>query len=313
LALAAAAMALFCASASQAGAETAPAIQFLMNEPVTMFDLGLMRITEKLEKLRTEHLERDHGKISVMIAADPLRARTLQFPDKIKISSTFASYDFARSILNWDLITNVPLGVAVDEMQSMCTASLEVFREQVLLHIFDIIPPADVLPDPQRISEYIAGWFSHNGPVRRDRPTDIGEQILKISRLQVAITPRGMLAPMYEWYRCAESFVGDSVVLMPPFDAVKLIKDQLALCLVGPTTRPVDLIYLQLTLSSAGKVTKARAYSINASDTSTSDWVPALEKAAHDPRCQPLKLPKDRWPDWQDVHVSYGGRDDSDN
>ena len=82
-----------------ANANPPSTINFLMNEPVTMFDLGIDRIQNALTQLRSQHLDKDGGKICTTVG------HCVQLPDNVKLMGPFPVYEFDKNSLIWELMT----------------------------------------------------------------------------------------------------------------------------------------------------------------------------------------------------------------
>jgi hypothetical protein len=305
---------LFISANTTAEANPPPTISFLMNEPVTMFDRGMDRIRDELTQLRRQYLDKDQGKICVYDGC-------IQLPDDVELMGVFPDYEFDKGRLTLTLMTKSRYEKSKSEsdLQNKCAAALNVFQQNVLSHVFSVPAlPARAPHQPwmiERIIGYLSGWFSHHDFDRSGRPSDIGETILKVLRLEV-ITNGG--DHPYAWYRCSTPLVGDSVTLTPPFDAARLVKDQLARCFSKPKQALDRSVQLMISVSQSGKIDTAGTFVYpKSNDLATgqvseetlregvSSWTAALERAAHDPKCQPLNLPQDRWPDWKDITIDY--------
>lgn len=232
----------------------------------------------------------------------------------------FPEYEFDKNRLTWALMTKSPTQpLSDDALRDRCTISLEVFRQNLLLSAF-AVPTVDGPLRPwmiKRITDRLSSWFSHSDFDRPGRPSDIGEVLLRASWLEVITN--GDYHP-YEGYRCSQPLVGNSVTLTPPFNAAKLVMAQLERCLTRPSTALDHHIQLIISVSQAGmiksegtfvyptkpEVINGKEATVRTAGNVVKSWEAAIEAAARDQKCQPLNLPKDRWPDWKEITVDFG-------
>jgi len=191
-----------------------------------------------------------------------------------------------------------------------------VFRLNVLRFVFSIHEP-EWMDQPwakDKLAERFSEWFGHSGFDRKGRPADLAEALVNASRLLV-VTTNGDTAA-YEWFRCSTPLIGTSVELLPPFDAPGMAKAQLSPCLKRPK-EPLDRsIALNITVAESGRIEyvstmlgtkpdEAPGTSQDILQQRATSWVNAVEAATRDPKCRQLKLPKERWPDWNRILIDF--------
>jgi hypothetical protein len=144
------------AMAVPASADEEKSIHWLMREPVTLFDLGIIRLRLDVAAV-SDRFHRDG------LSADrPISGAYYLWPDqRIIVYMTVRELTAAPSALN-------------------CRETFA-YTQDRLLH--------SPLSGPRRAETYLEGLFLHEGPGNRGRPPALGEDLVEAVRLEITLLP----------------------------------------------------------------------------------------------------------------------------
>jgi hypothetical protein len=160
---------------SQAWAEQSPEVKWLMNDPVTIFDLGMKRADEAL-----------HEAVTDMIAAhEDILAGS---------SSHFASAQYAYGQNSIELTIGAVLPEdAIAPTAEACQKLVNDLQDRLLIAESVADQRRDRLAKgPPRTSEekarsLVARWFSHQGFERTNRPAGIDDKIASLIQINAKV------------------------------------------------------------------------------------------------------------------------------
>jgi hypothetical protein len=153
---------LFLSLASLAGAEPSPSVRYLMNEPVTLFDWGIVRLHEYLEEYTTHYLQ------------------TASVQD---IYAT-VSYDSRRNIILLSIVATRQARQQDESPESVRTSSKDVCRGVTQTLRKEFLADRD---RSVRRSLGIYRFFGHLGFRGKDEPLDAFEEIERITVIKVSV------------------------------------------------------------------------------------------------------------------------------
>ena len=143
-------------------AEPTPAVQYLMNEPVSMLDWGLYRMEEKIKKY-------------------------FDFPDFPKGGNPWV-FEFNY---NWDsnrIMISVGIVRELDSpAKDQCRNVISAIRGYALGNFWE-----GVKGDPQKNGSFLAKCFSHSGYTKTDIPEGLLKEIDQIIEIQVAVLDKSI-------------------------------------------------------------------------------------------------------------------------
>ena len=159
-----AAAALAVMLAGPAGAEPGPIGQWLMSQPVTLWDRGMDRADAAAERAGNAIMGGEGSKVW-----------------------GGASYDWNNNEIDLRLDILWHPGAASHEL---CNG----FRRAFLARLLDYHPDVHTVPDPaslrRHVNKEIADWFSHYGYEKQNRDKKLGEKLARIVFVTVALGGR---------------------------------------------------------------------------------------------------------------------------
>jgi hypothetical protein len=154
--------ALLLSLASLSGAEPSPSVQYLMNEPVTLFDWGIVRLHEYLEEYTTHYLQ------------------TAWVQD---IYAT-VSYDSRRNIILLSIVATRQARKTDESPESIHMSSKDICRGVTRTLRKEFLTDRD---RSVRRSLGIYRFFGHVGFRGKDEPLDAFEEIERITVIKVSV------------------------------------------------------------------------------------------------------------------------------
>ena len=178
---------------SYAWAEQSAEVKWLMNDPVTIFDLGMKRADEALHK-----------------AVDDLIAG---HDDILEASSShFASAQYAYGQNSIELTIGAVLAEAAKAPSAeRCQRLVNDLQDRLLMAesiIDQRLPQGPPRTSEQKAGSLVARWFSHQGFERTNRPAGIDDKIASLIQIKAQVFLPGDTEPSVV---CTIPLAGDIV------------------------------------------------------------------------------------------------------
>lgn len=144
---------------SSALGEPTPSMRWLMNEPASLFDIGMMRLREFNRIVWTPEL------------AERVSRRGLKLTPREQRSLGNAVYNFDENTISLSAVFG---GVPTE---AVCSEVLEMYKDTIVLK-----------SDPKFATLDLASFFGHINYTTARRPKDLDEQLVKLFVFTVGIT-----------------------------------------------------------------------------------------------------------------------------
>jgi len=170
-----------------AAAEPSPTVSYLMNEPASLFDVGLIRMNDSLRRFNRMH--------PIDLSEKPmmglLRGETDLDIENIGFGTLYAKYSWDENRINIYALV-FAIGEEDEANRHVCADLIEYLR----FGLFGILPafienvgkPMDRNePGNRQVLEVVGGWFDHQDYQSSNRPKYLEVEIMKLMRISVQV------------------------------------------------------------------------------------------------------------------------------
>lgn len=212
-----------------AWADPSPGIQWLQNEPLTLFDWGIYQIDKSLKEVRQE-IQSGDKKITLRKKGLPMSEKgflEIEFPKYGKWKYDGVDYNFENNFI--DIFIFVKLDfyeldgpgkqsiLAYEQIIRDCKNALQVIRAKLFANEGVLLYFDEQLISSEKIAEKLfKSWFAHRGFKNSNRPSSLEEELVRNTTVRVLFGD----TLTYNYMECKMLLGGGSISLKD-----KIVKD----------------------------------------------------------------------------------------